>query len=224
MTKTFDSKWEEVHKAREWGRYPSEDLVRFMGRKYKNTDRNKVSVLDLGCGTGAATWFLCREGFKVYAVDGSKTAVEKVQKLLGNIPNKPYLCVADAAKLPFEDNTFDCIADIGCITSNTSKGINEILAEICRVLKPSGSFFSSYLFSSKTSGSDLGKELEPNTRRNIPEGPVADIGTIHFFTRTEIKKLWKNNRLTITEINTLRRTDCNGLYTIDYYMVSAVKI
>ena len=77
MKKTFDEIWEDIHKNKEWGRYPSEEVIRFVARNYYNQDRDKVKILDFGCGAGANTWFLAREGFDTYAFDGSKTAVKR---------------------------------------------------------------------------------------------------------------------------------------------------
>ena len=53
--KTFDKQWNEVHETRNWGRYPAEELVRFMARNFPAAQRPKTRVLDLGCGTGANT-------------------------------------------------------------------------------------------------------------------------------------------------------------------------
>lgn len=43
----FDQKWEAIHKAREWGRYPDNHLVRFIMR---NKELLGKDVLDIGCG------------------------------------------------------------------------------------------------------------------------------------------------------------------------------
>ncbi len=81
--KTFDKIWEEIHQEVEWGgKYPSEEVIRFIARNYYGADRENTKILDLGCGTGAVTWFLAREGFDTMGVDGSSVAIEKARKLM----------------------------------------------------------------------------------------------------------------------------------------------
>lgn len=130
----FSAEWEHIHQEREWGRYPKEELVRWVARTYYAvSDRSLVKFLDLGSGAGASTWFLEREGFDVTALDGSKAAISR-------IISKGV--VADAVALPFEAETFDCVVDIICIAHNTASDAQKIVAEVRRVLKPQGKFFS----------------------------------------------------------------------------------
>lgn len=49
--KTFDDMWEQVHSEMEWGKYPSEEVIRFVARNYYKKDRENVNLLDFGCGT-----------------------------------------------------------------------------------------------------------------------------------------------------------------------------
>src|SRR3954463_8412415 len=81
----FDLEWNRVFESHAWGKYPSEDLVRFMMRKFggiSKSERQAIRVLDLGCGGGANSWFLAREGFQLVAVDGSAKAVERTRRFL----------------------------------------------------------------------------------------------------------------------------------------------
>ena len=80
--KSFSKEWEEIHRNQEWGKYPSEQLVRFIARNFYNKDRKNIKILDFGCGAGANTWFLAREGFDVYAFDGSESAVNRAKEYL----------------------------------------------------------------------------------------------------------------------------------------------
>ena len=48
--------------------YPNEEMCRFMGRRYFSTERSEranISILEVGCGSGANLWMLAREGFDV---------------------------------------------------------------------------------------------------------------------------------------------------------------
>lgn len=70
----------KIHSTQEWGRYPSETVIRFITRNYYKAEREKIKILDFGCGAGAHTWNLAREGFDEYAFDGSKSAMDKAEK------------------------------------------------------------------------------------------------------------------------------------------------
>ena len=80
--KSFDTTWETIHATQEWGKYPAEPVIRFVARNYYNKVRITIKILDFCCGAGSNTWYLAREGFDVYAFDGSVSAVNKVEKLL----------------------------------------------------------------------------------------------------------------------------------------------
>ena len=71
-----DSVWESIFSSRSWGRYPAEDVVRFVAREVSaEKDRIKLKALELGCGPGANLWLLANEGVAFDAIDESKTAV-----------------------------------------------------------------------------------------------------------------------------------------------------
>ena len=50
--KSFDDIWETIHATEEWGKYPSEPVIRFVARNYYNKDRRCIKMLDFGCGGG----------------------------------------------------------------------------------------------------------------------------------------------------------------------------
>ncbi len=73
--------WENIFQNKEWGKYPPIPLVRFVAKNFYNVpNRKEIKILELGFGTGANLWYLAREGFSVYGIEGSKTAVEKAIK------------------------------------------------------------------------------------------------------------------------------------------------
>ena len=109
--KSFDETWEEIHSTQEWGKYPSEPVIRFVARNYYKVDRKATKILDFGCGGGSHTWYLAREGFDTYAFDGSKSAVNKVEARLKEEKLQADLRVRDALELDYGDNFFDCIID-----------------------------------------------------------------------------------------------------------------
>src|SRR5207247_2009282 len=72
---SWDPVWEGVFTSQNWGKYPGEDVIRFVARNYYAAeDRSKVRFLEVGSGTGANLWFLAREGFSAHGMEGSPTA------------------------------------------------------------------------------------------------------------------------------------------------------
>lgn len=216
---TFDQKWNEIHETRNWGKYPAEELVRYMARNFPPENREQTLVLDLGCGTGANTWFLCREGFNTVAFDGAFAALPKAKALCMSERRQPLLAQADAGNLPFTDCSFDAIVEIGALAANSSAGIDRILAEISRTLKPGGRFFSSVLFSQATTGYGTGEKIDDHSYRNVVNSPVSGLGTIHFFTEKEIETLWQRHGFMNLSIDHFERTDHNRTYKVSFYVV-----
>lgn len=133
--KSFDSIWEKIHSSQQWGKYPSEFVIRFMARNYYDKTKKELKVLDFGCGAGNHTWYLAKEGFSVYAFDGSESAVKKVQIRLEEEGMHAHLRVADALELGYPDNFFDCVIDNVTIYANILQNIQRMYSEIFRILK-----------------------------------------------------------------------------------------
>ena len=67
--------WEETFVKKEWGKYPSIPLVKFIASNfYEVADRSHIRILEIGCGTGANIWFMAKEGFQVYGIDFSQSS------------------------------------------------------------------------------------------------------------------------------------------------------
>lgn len=183
--------WDEKFSSRSWGRYPPEDLVRFMGRNFRGADRAGVRVLEVGCGPGANIWFLHREGYAVHGIDASPAAIKLAAQRLAlenaGLPSPaPDLRVGNFARLPWQDASFDVVVDIFALYANPLALIEQALSEVARVLKPGGLLYSK-LWGTGTTGFGEGIRLEPGTFDAIPRGPCRDMGITHFFTPDEVR-------------------------------------
>ncbi|WMJ83325.1 class I SAM-dependent methyltransferase [Oscillospiraceae bacterium LTW-04] len=220
---SFDQNWEHIHQHQEWGKYPSEEVVRFIARNFYGKERRSIKLLDAGCGTGAVTWFLAREGFNVYGFDGSKTAIQKARQRMEEEAVTAELAVCDATCLPYLDNFFDGMVDSVMICANTLDNVKKILSECYRTLKPGGRFFSTGLFRPETSGYGAGKLIEPNTYTDITSGVLAGKGIVHFFSYEDITALWQSAGFTNLIIDSMARSEHGGTGCISYFMVEAQK-
>lgn len=222
--KTFDKRWEEIHKEMEWGKYPSEEVIRFVARNfYKVEDRTKIKILDFGCGVGAVSWFIAREGFDLYGFDGSINAIEKTKKMFEaqNLIGK--FEVKDASELGYTDEQFDSIIDSATISMNSIENIERILKEAYRVLKKNGKMISTGLWNSKITGYGTGEYLGNNTYRELTEGVLAHRGTVHFFTKQEVYELWTKIGFRDLKIDEHFRTEYGGEISVGTYSIIATK-
>lgn len=186
--KSFSKEWEEIHRNQEWGKYPSEQLVRFIARNFYNKDRKNIKILDFGCGAGANTWFLAREGFDVYAFDGSESAVNRAKEYLNKDGyNNVHFSVMDGTELDYASDMFDCVVDNVCIYANKKVHIEIMYKEVYERLKKGGKLYSA-CFGEKTDGYGTGKYIEDNTYENIEKGPLEGRAIAHFFNKDELKE------------------------------------
>ncbi|MDP2629993.1 MAG: class I SAM-dependent methyltransferase [Candidatus Uhrbacteria bacterium] len=200
--KSWDKTWEKIYRSKEWGKYPPEELVRFVAHNYyKTKDRKAIKILDVGCGTGAATWFIAREEFDAYGIDGSPTAIKIAKKRFAAEKLKGHFQVGDIISLPFKDDEFDAVTDIASIQHNSFKNIKKIVDETYRVLKPDGKFFSMMIAEDKS---------------------LSDwSGVIHFFTLAEIKKVF--SIFSSASIDYVARTRNNGRGIQKFWLIEATK-
>lgn len=135
--------WDDVYQKNAWGRYPPEEVVRFVARNfYSAPNRKDVRILEVGCGPATNLWYLAREGFSAFGLDGSAVAIEQARRRLAEESVAAELKVGDAVHLPYPDASFDGVLDIECIYANAPDDAKRIIAEVHRVLKPEGRFFS----------------------------------------------------------------------------------
>jgi SAM-dependent methyltransferase len=190
INKTWDPAWEEVFRSQQWGRYPSEHVIRFVARQfYRAADRRAIRLLDLGCGPGASTWFMAREGFSVSGIDGSPTAIEQAGARLAADGLSADLRVADYTELPWPDGHFDGVVDNATLCCNSAAGRTRTLASVTRVLKPGGWLLSAN-FTDRTWGYGLGTAVERGGFREITEGPLVGKGFCCFFGRADLDELY----------------------------------
>ena len=220
---TWDPIWEQIFRERDWGRYPPEELIRFVARYfYRASDRGQIKILEIGCGPGANIWFLAREGFDAYGIDGSETAIAKAERALKEEGLKARLQVGDINSLCrlYPSSYFDALVDVACLQCNGTQAIETILDQAVTILKPQGKIFS-MMVADGSYGDGLGKELEPGTFVEISEGPLQSKGISHFSNLEEVQRLFGRFRDVGIEYSTRSLENQRKWYKL--WVIEAVK-
>lgn len=92
------------------------------------------ATLDQGCGEGRVSRDLAERGHQVTGVDTSPALVTAARDA---DPSSRYL-VADAARLPFGDRSFDLVVSYNMLMDTTD--VTGVVGEAARVLTPGGRF------------------------------------------------------------------------------------
>ena len=90
------------------------------------------SILDIGCGTGAGTFFLAREypTSRIRGVDLSEAMIKEANHKIGLDPEaRVAFRQGDASRLPWPDDHFDLVTQVN---------MPVFFSEINRVLRPGG--------------------------------------------------------------------------------------
>lgn len=198
----WDPVWEDIYRARPWGRYPGEDVIRFVaGNFYVAPDRSAVRLLEVGSGTGANLWYMAREGFCVHGIDRSETAVELTrQRLDRECPGwrsaGGEVLTGDMASLPHPDAFFDAALDVVATCYSTFAEARLIYAELARVVKPGGLLFVR-TFERGCWGDGTGTMVDRNMW-SCSEGHLAGFGATRFTGQEELAELlpdWQLDRV-----------------------------
>ena len=127
--------WEKIM-SQPQAKYPREDFVRFMARNYYHVpNRHLVNFLDLGCGAGANSLYLLKEGFPVDAID-------RIQPSMTGLTAFPGFNFQRLDLTEWEPPTekYDCALDNStlCHIEDAPK----VVEKVWHSLKPNGKIFS----------------------------------------------------------------------------------
>jgi ubiquinone/menaquinone biosynthesis C-methylase UbiE len=224
----WDPVWERIFTSQAWGRYPGEDVIRFVARNfYATPDRASVRFLEVGFGTGTNLWFLAREGFSASGIEGSQGAESIARERLNGecphwntAPQNGELVVGDMLQLPWPDATFHALIDSEAVYCNDFEESCRIYREMHRVSKPGGKLFVR-TFASGSWGDGIGAAV--GHRRYVADaGPMADKGPSRFTAQNELAELlgpWK-----INEVNLITRSLDAQKQVVREWVVEAEKV
>lgn len=111
----------------------TQELIEFC-----HIDKDKY-VLDVGCGVGATTCYIAKKtGCRVVGIDIMERMVEvsKERARREGLEDRVESMVADAQKLPFDNNVFDVVVSES--VTAFAKDKKKAISEYVRVVKPGG--------------------------------------------------------------------------------------
>jgi ubiquinone/menaquinone biosynthesis C-methylase UbiE len=173
VRRAFDAR---AHGWDQRARAGSPDYLTPLAKATLQVGRHPERVLDIGCGTGVGTLFLAREfpQARVRGIDISEEMVAEAQSKIGLDPEgRVAFKVADAAALPYEEESFDLVAQLN---------MPPFFAEVSRVLRPGGDVIVAASFGKGTPFYTPASVLERGFRKRgleTVEAGEAGIGTYY---------------------------------------------
>jgi SAM-dependent methyltransferase len=219
----YDDVWEQIFSSRSWGRYPAEDLIRFVAREaFSVADRSRLKALELGCGPGANLLFLANEGIPFDAIDGSPSAVSlaKARLDLERPGWKGRVELGNFCRLPDDFRGYDFVLDSEAIYCNDFEESSRLIADIHDRLRSGGAFWSR-TFARGTWGVESGSRIgEDYWLAN--EGPLAGTGPVRLTPLESIDRLYGSAWASMT-IGEITRHDGNPNQLIREWIIVARK-
>ncbi len=186
----IDPIWERKYAAGHAERYPWDSVVSFV---YRNAPpglpHREVRIVEVGCGTASNLWFAAREGFQVWGVDGSASAIAAATKRFKEEGLAGSFDVADFTRLPHQDGTFHLAIDRAAITCVGLAAAARAAGEVRRVLAPGGRFFFNP-YSDRHTSCRSGRAGPDGMRLDITEGSLTGVGPICFYGQAQVEALF----------------------------------
>ena len=189
---SFYSFWEDgiYGQGQHLNRYPFDAVVSFVYRNIPDgIPRQDVRIVEIGCGAANNLWFAAREGFQVAGIDGSQSAIAYAKQRFCEEGLSGDLRVGDFTCLPFENASFDLAIDRGALTCCSLSAARTAVAEVHRVLRPSGRFLCSP-FSDKHSSATSGSPGTDGIRHLPATGLFSGVEALCFYTKSDVERLF----------------------------------
>lgn len=215
--------WEEIFANKEWGKYPSEPLIRFVAKNfYKAPNREQVQILELGIGGGANMLYMAQEGFSISGIEWAQGGIDqclarlKKQNLMSYLRDIKCGDYYDALD-EFEAQRFDAWIDSASLCCNDFDKTKAIIQKAMQKLKIGGKFLS-ITPAVGTFGLDEDKALGYHLCAPT-EGCYAHTGIVRFCTKEDIATLYNGENFEVENIYEVHTLDSqvllNALFIIE---------
>lgn len=191
-----DPIWERLFSSRPWGKYPSEEAIRFFMYAKRVLDMKSPKALDIGCGRGAVSWFMAKNGAEVTAMDGAPSGLKDVSSLFKefNIDGSAGTVLGDITNpSKFISGKFDIMIDHYSLCHNSVEKITSACSEYSALMNDGG-FLMICGFGRKTTDFGNGMQVSKASFTNSSDG---ESGTVTFFERDELDAILKKSGFNI---------------------------
>ena len=185
---SYSEEWDSIYKnEKQLSVWPWSDMVS-LSYHFGNLHKG-MRVLELGCGAGANIPFFVALESDYYAIEGSTTMVELLQKKFPS--DKVHILKGDfTSKIPWTDY-FDLIIDRSSLTHNSTHDIIRCISLIKNALKIGGVYIAVDWFSTKYDDYyNMKAQKVDDYTRLFSEGYFSDVGKVHFSDLEHIKGLF----------------------------------
>jgi SAM-dependent methyltransferase len=206
--------------------YPNESLVQFLAGRYfglSPTERAKIRLLEVGSGSGANLWMMCKEGFDTHGIDSSPEGVELARAHLRDKWGvAATIATGSFMQMPYDDRSFDAVIDVVSLQGLPLADARRALREMSRVLKPDGAFFSYRLSDHTTMFEGPDARIDGATLANIgdPAMPLANNGPLSFWSPALAREIYADAGLEVESVERVSRTYASGVL-VEYLKIVA---
>ena len=156
------------------------------------------TILEVGCGHGVGAKLISETYHpdRLYLLDLDFKMIQKAnQRLNGQNGNQIHLCVGDAVRLPFGDDSLDAVFGFGVL--HHVPDWQDGLAEVARVLKHGGVYFM--------------EEYYPSLYQNIITKHMLAHPDSDRFNSEELRQAFQDANLSLTHTFELKRMGILGV-------------
>lgn len=187
---SFQQVWEDeiYSQGRHLSQWPYNTVMSFLyHHRPEARQPDTVRVLEVGCGAGNNLWGAARLGYQVTGLDGSATASEAARQRFQADGLAGEFHVGDFATLPFDDASFDLVIDRAALTCVGFTPARQAIAEIQRVLVPTGRFFFNP-YSTRSTSFRQGRSRGDGQRDGFASGPFVGVGAITMYREADLRR------------------------------------
>jgi len=141
MGSAYDG-WDEIYR-----KYPLKELGWELGKPrpilvefVEKGLVKKGKALDICCGAGTNTVYIAEKGFQMTGIDIAPTAIKYAKEKAAQAKVNVRFMVHDFLDLPFDDEEFDFVFDMGCFHHVKTEKRTTFIEGVSRVLKKGGAY------------------------------------------------------------------------------------